>query len=212
MELKRRRMRVEATKSTPSASLPYELPLDPSTTLGHRRSPTLAAPKPAFWTTEERCVSVLWTPHANPAATSLLHFITLPLANRSIGLKPGSLQPIAHRRIASVELFGHAPNGCSLLDQLTQADQVNLTFWAMAGVSVGYKPVLLQPVADRRGMLSHRLPDRIERHPLRQAILQPSLFHADIISSTSDRKLRRFVTRPRARRGRCAGPGRRVRG
>lgn len=212
VELKRCLMAFEATEPTTPSSLIDEDPLDPPTPFGHCGDIALQASKASIRTPEEGCVAVRRAAQIRLRDTRLARDFAFPPPGRLLGFESFPPDPIANRRVPGAKPLGDFSDRLPILNQPSEGFWRNHPLRRVSLRPARLKPVLLQPIAHCRWVSANQVPDRLKRHLFRQALFEKALLHSQIIAFTADRKFRSPVTRRRARRERCAGPGRRARG
>src|SRR6187200_3056402 len=132
-------------------------------------------------------------PHAVPFdLRSTARSPRLPAPN---GLEAKFDQPVANRRGAPIQPLSDLAQGQSFIYQGLQFRLTDATFRRVPPRAIRLEPVLLQPIADRRRMLSGPFAYRIERKLLRQAVFEEALLHSTIIANLADRTFRAALTR-----------------
>lgn len=168
----------EPANRTGSASFADELTLDLPASLGDGHRVTPLAAKASFPATQKGGVTMPWTSQICLLQTGLSRGSTFPTSSGVVGVTTTATQPIASRRVADPQFRCDLPNRSAIFGQFAHSDRVNRAFRCMASLTNRPQPVLLQPVADCRGVLARTLSDRLQRHSRSQALFQPPLVHA----------------------------------
>jgi hypothetical protein len=108
----------------------------------------------------------------------------------SLSLQPVPAKPVTSRRVADTQALSNLLDGQALANEGFELSPRDTAFRRVPTRTVCRQAVLLQPVAHRRRVFASQFADRFQRHPFRQATLQKSLVHAQIIAFASDRTLR----------------------
>src|ERR1044072_3760125 len=97
-----------------------------------------------------------------------------------------SIARTSRRRPADTETLRNPHDRQTLFYERLELCASHTTFWSMARTPGRRQPISLQPVPDRRRVLSGPLAHPLPRHILRQAFLQKPLVHGEILPIRSD--------------------------
>lgn len=107
-----------------------------------------------------------------------------PLSPDGLQAIPG--HPMTNGGNAAIEPLSDLSKSQTLADERFKLPPINTSFRRMPLRITRLKPMLLQPITDRRRVLAGQLPDRVKRHPFLKTTLQKPLVHAEIIAFAPD--------------------------
>ena len=177
-------MPVVSTVRTRAAGLSNETLLETSAPLGHAvrlagRAPVMAS----------RIPHEQGGPVTTAGSSDLSRFQTrIAHPCRVTGLQSIPVHPIPNRGHASVDQGRDLPQRVSVLDPLLELGAIETTLPRVFPTPRVHEPVLLQPIADRRRVLSLEVADALERQPGLQRSLLDLPLHAGMIEPGPDGK------------------------